>query len=136
MIRAVLASILLLTLIATPAKAAGAWRAKECRYQYVDGRRGWSQWEVKLTIECASQKFSVDTSTALYIADRESNFDQYATNPYSGACGPYQHLPAYFPERLRAVPQGLKPFGGSCYNARDNVLAALWMARSGWGPWS
>jgi hypothetical protein len=132
---AVLAISFALTL--TPAHAGiTTWRDTECRYQYLDGHRGWSTWEVKKTIECATQKWGVSTSTALYVADRESHFGQYATNATSGACGVFQHLPRYFPSRLASVKETFGPFGGSCYNARDNVLAAIWLARSGWSPWS
>ena len=121
----------------TPAHAGiTTWRDTECRYQYLDGHRGWSTWEVKKTIECSTRRWGVSTDTALYIADRESNFEQNATNSYSGACGVYQHIPRYFPGRLDAVPDWFGPFGGSCYNARDNVLAAIWMARNGWSAWS
>jgi len=115
------------------------WRDTECRYQYLDGHRGWSTWEVKKTIVCATERWGVSTSTALYVADRESNFGQYATNRYSGACGVFQHMPAYWPGRVATVASArplLEPIGTSCYNARSNVLAAIWMARNGWGAWS
>src|SRR4029077_1683966 len=115
------------------------WRDKECRYQYVDGRAGWSVWEVKLTIKCATARFGVSESTAMYVAERESHYGQFATNSWSGAAGVYQHLPRYWDGRVSAIRSSrpiLEPIGSSIYNARSNVLAAIWMARHGWGPWS
>lgn len=120
-----------------PAQAETPWRWNECRFQFLDGRRNFSVEEVKLTIACVADHFGVSRSTAMYIAERESRFGQFATNPTSGACGVFQHIPRYFPGRLVATPDRYKPFGGSCYNARDNVFAALYMAKnSGWSAWS
>lgn len=126
----------LLAATLAPAHAEPGWRLAECRYQFHDGRPGWAAYETKATIRCASERFGVSTSTALYVAWRESHYGQYATNPYSSACGVMQHIPSYFPGRLANVPDSLKPWGSSCYNARSNVLAGLWLARNvGWGPW-
>ena len=128
-----------LTLVLPTAAHATTWRDNECRYQRLDGHMGWSTWEVKKTIRCATQKFSVDTSTALYIADRESHFRASATNSYSGACGIFQNIPSYWPGRLRNFATNrpkFKVLAGSCYDARSNVLASVWMMRSGFGPWS
>lgn len=127
-------------LIPTPvAHAQKSWRWKECRFQYVDGKAGWSQDEVKLTIRCAAERYHVSVTTALYIADRESHFGQYATNPYSGACGVYQHIPTYWPSRLQSLKNmhpATSPMGSSCFDARSNVMVALHMAHhQGWGAW-
>lgn len=115
------------------------WRQTECRFQYNDNHRHWSQDEVKKTITCFAAKFNVSRTYAFYVANRESHFGQFATNPSSGACGVFQHIPTYFPTRLRSVAHHrskFKPFGQSCYNARDNVAAALWVVhQGGWGPW-
>ena len=115
------------------------WRDTECRYQYLDGHRGWSTWEVKRTIVCATERWGVSTSTALYVADRESNFGQYATNRYSGACGVFQNLPQYWPDRVMSLKDDkpwFEPISTSCYDARSNILASLHMAdRYGWGAW-
>lgn len=135
-----LAASLMLALLVPPAHAAdtrNTWRANECRYQYVDGKAGWNVDEVQTTIRCVANRFDVSVVTALYIADRESNYRQFATNSSSGACGIFQHIPTYFPGRLHDVPMKYKVWGPSCYNARSNILAALWMAhRYGWGAWS
>jgi hypothetical protein len=130
-----LITTMMTALTPTTLRAAEDWRARECRYQYADGRTGWTPTEVATTIRCAAPRFGVSTATALAIAWRESHLGQYAVNPSSGACGVFQHIPRYFGARLRAVPSELGPFGHSCFNARDNVLAALWLARGGWGPW-
>lgn len=124
---------------ATPAAAAHSWRWNKCRFQYKDGHRGWSVNESKLTIECVAAKFGVSTSTAMYIADRESHYHATAVNSSSGACGLFQHMPQYFPDRLRTVSHA-KPyyrrFQTWCLNARSNTFAALWMAKKhGWGAW-
>lgn len=124
----------LLATTATPAQA--GWRHTECRYQYLNGHRNWTQHEVRRTIDCATERWGVSRSTAFYVANRESHFGQFARNPYSGACGVFQHIPRYFNGRLHATPNWFKPLGQSCLNARSNVLAAIWMARHGWGPWS
>lgn len=133
------ALILTTTNIGTAHAGITTWRDTECRYQYLDGHRGWSTWEVKRTIVCATDKWGVSTSYALYVADRESNFGQYATNGYTGACGVFQHMPTYWPSRLATLEVAkpkFGPLGTSCFNARSNVLAAIWMARNGWGAWS
>lgn len=121
-----------------PAEAQTRWnRARECRYQGVDGRMGFTRHEAKRTIRCVSHKFDVSTSEALYVADRESDYLEWVTNSSSGACGIFQHIPRYFLGRLRAVPNRYKPFQDSCYNARANIFAALYMAKtSGWGAWT
>jgi hypothetical protein len=134
---ALLCGALLLPTI-NPAQAETGWRKKECRYQYADGRRHWTPTEVRYTIRCAVAKTGVSLSTAMYIAYRESHYGQWATNPSSGACGTFQFYPAStFQGRLGAnVPQWFKPWGTSCYNARSNVLTAIYTARnSGWGAW-
>ena len=131
-----LALILGAATLATPANAEPGWRLTECRFQGHDGRAGWVRYEVKATIRCAAPKFGVSTSTAIYVAGRESGFRQYARNPSSGACGVFQHIPRYFPGRLTNVPTTYKSWGSSCFDARSNILAALKLAQAGWGPWS
>lgn len=136
-------------LVSTPAQAAPVNRWAECRYQYANGKPGWTPYEVARTIDCAAAHFGVSASEAHAVADRESHHGQFSTNPYSYACGVFQHIPRYFRGRLLAVPDWLGPFGhpwsdptvvhgarSRCYNARDNVLAALWMVHtSGWWAW-
>lgn len=75
---------------------------------------------------------------ALYVADRESSFDDEAYNP-SGASGLFQHMARYWRGRARALPLRWFPNRAHVgpFNARANAwAAALMVRRSGWGPWS
>jgi hypothetical protein len=47
------------------------------------------------------------------IAYRESGYDPYAINPYSGACGPFQFLPST-----------AAAYGYTCYDLQDPYIAA------------
>jgi hypothetical protein len=103
--------------------------AKICNY---DWRKG--TWQIKQLIRCAAEYWNVPggQSTALAIADRESQFRPDAYNP-SGCAGIYQHLLRYWPERASAY--GFS--GWSAFNARANIIVTMRMvARAGWGPWS
>jgi len=138
-ITATLLTSLLLGTTWTQAEARPRPRKVYCHYQTADGRRGWSPYDVRLTIRCAANKYDdVSVAHALYVADRESNFIATATNSSSGACGIMQHLPTYWPGR-RASYLRVHPYwslGASCYNARSNVVAAMWMVHKyGWSPW-
>lgn len=133
-----LASLVLVAVLVGGAPAHAGWRHDRCRYQSVEVGK-WTPDEVRWTIRCAADHFGVSADTALYVAQRESNLEWWATNRYSGACGIYQHLPRYWPSRYEsflARRPGLAPVRPSCYNARSNVLVALNMAASSWGPWS
>jgi hypothetical protein len=114
-------------------------RLSHCRYGSLDGNwKVWGTREVKRTIECAAQKFPTSLSTALYVADRESGFYARAVNPSSGTCGIFQHMPQYWPGRVAAFRHAHPAIkiSPSCFNARSNVLVAIWMAHTGgWGPW-
>lgn len=120
-----------------PAEAQG--RNHYCRFQRADGRWGWSDYDVKVTIRCAARKYGVSLDTALYIANRESNFDERALNRYSGCAGIYQHVQSYWAGR-RATFLNLHPYwklAPSVFNPRSNVLVSIDMVRrGGWGPWS
>jgi hypothetical protein len=131
------ALILILTLTVLPATIAEAAvphearrvSAKICDY---DWRQG--SWQVRQLIRCAASHWSVPggAQTALYIADRESNFEPGAYNP-SGAAGIYQHLLSYWPGR--ATTFGFH--GWSAFNARANIIVTMKMVHhGGWGPWS
>ena len=90
---------------------------------------------VKSIIRCSVQKYPVSggVGKAFYIADRESHFHYWARNSSSGACGVYQHMPRYWPERWRTYGNGTV---NDCYNGRSNVIVSIRMAhRGGWGPW-
>ena len=76
-----------------------------CRFQHMDGHDGWNVTEVKRTIRCAVNRWPVPGGLdhAMYIADRESNFQQYATNP-SGCRGIYQWLDSTWASVLDDFP--------------------------------
>jgi hypothetical protein len=134
--RILAALILTATLVmlqATTADAApletGRVSARVCDY---DWRQG--PWHVRQLIRCAATRWSVPGGAlmALYVADRESNYDPQAYNP-SGAAGIYQHLLSYWPGR--ATTYGFH--GWSAFNARANIIVTMKMVHgSGWGPWS
>lgn len=122
------------------AMAAPKDRSRECRYQTLDGHRGWTPHEARLTIRCLAPRFAgVTASKALAIADRESGDQATAVNTSSGACGLFQHLPRYWPGRLVKVREArprLLDIPESCLNARSNTLAAFRMvAADGWSAW-
>jgi hypothetical protein len=88
---------------------------------------------VKSLIRCAAPKLGLSTSKALQVAWRESRYHPGARNNSSGTCGVFQHMPRYWPERVRRWYWGTDP---SCYDGRTNVLVSLRMVRSGgWSPW-
>jgi hypothetical protein len=92
-----------------------------------------STWHVKQLIRCAASHHGVSTSTALYVAWRESRYRPSAYNAYGGAAGIYQHLVKYWPGR--AADYGFKNW--SPFNARANIMVTMRMVREyGWDPWS
>jgi hypothetical protein len=103
---------------------------KICRVDWRDGT-----WHVKKLIRCAVHRWSVPggADKALYIANRESNFQPHAYNSYSGASGIYQHLRRYWPGR--ASTYGFH--GWSAFNARANIIVSIRMVHrlGSWQPW-
>jgi hypothetical protein len=101
-----------------------------CRVDWRDGT-----WHVKKLIRCAVHRWSVPGGArkALYIANRESNFQPKAYNSYSGASGIYQHLRRYWPGRASAY--GFH--GWSAFNARANIIVSIRMVHrlDSWQPW-
>jgi hypothetical protein len=88
---------------------------------------------VKRLIRCAAEHHGVSTSTALYIAWRESRYRPSAYNAAGGAAGIYQHLLKYWPDR--AADFGFKDW--SAFNARANIMVTMRMVRQyGWDPWA
>lgn len=123
-----------LVIVAAGSVAQATWRSKECRFQTLDGRSGWTVKEVRRTIYCAAQRFHIDVGMALYVAGKESGFDAEAGDSH---CGIYQHDRGSFGGRLDAA-QAHWPryrwFGRSCENARSNVFAAFHLVKDtgGW----
>lgn len=122
-----------------PTAEAGEWRWNKCRFQTLE-KANWTVFEIKQTIRCAVRHWPVSggVDKAFAIAQRESGFYWHATNSSSGACGIYQHLPQYWPIRIKNFNAKFPHWDGgeSCYNARSNVIVAIWMASTGgWGPW-
>ena len=115
-----------------------SWRWGKCRFQYKDGKKNWSPTEVKLTIKCAEHKFPSSLTTALYIAERESGFRQFAKNPYSSASGVYQFIDSTWSSlRYNHLSKFARRWKlhTSVWDARANVMIAVkWAARSGWCP--
>ena len=99
----------------------------------IDWRKG--EWHVKQLIRCAEDRWHVPggPSMALYVANRESEFQPKAYNGYSGASGIFQHLRRYWPGRADAF--GFN--GWSAFNARANIMVTMRMVhRAGsWSDW-
>jgi hypothetical protein len=117
---------------------ATTWRHKKCRYESLDGKAGFSTWEVKKTIGCVADKLGLSRDYAFLIAGNESGFNEWARNGSSGACGLYQFYPcSKFPTEVAAVPDWWNISGDApWYSARAHALAALYLAkRAGWHPW-
>lgn len=137
-LRRVFVATLILTALTTtfPVATASAVTA-EASYTYtprticpVDWREG--RWAVKKLIRCAANYYGVSVEKALYVANRESNYEPDAYNASSCAKGVFQHLCTYWPGRAHSY--GFK--GWSPYNARANTIVSMKMVRRyGWSPW-
>lgn len=139
--RAVLA---LLTLAMVLPVHAGAFsvehRYVRCRFESLDGHVGWTGWEVRSTIACAVARFPVPGGfgDALYIASRESGLYPKAVSS-TGCCkGIYQHSDCCWASRVASF-RAEHPYyriTANVFNARSNVLVALWLAQKqhGWCP--
>ena len=109
---------------------------RACRFQLSDGKAGWTVEEVRKTVHCSVRRWPVSLDTALYIADRESGFHQYAHNP-SGCSGIYQWAPSTWSSVLTNFPPLYSVLGHGVYNARSNVMYAVKYAHNrNWSPWS
>lgn len=130
---AVLITFTLTVPMIQPATAA-SWRWRECRFQSLDGRWGWTTTEVERTIRCLAPKLGISTSMALMVARHESGLR--ADPPGSVHCGVYQHVRSYFSGRLDGAERrwpGLAWFAQRCETARSNILAAFYLVKiDGW----
>ena len=116
--------------VAAPAVAQGRAAGTPSRICKIDWRDGPRQ--VQRLVRCAARHFRVSVETALYVADRESNFLPQAYNTSSCAKGIFQHLCRYWPDR--SVDFGFR--GWSAFNARANIIVTMKMVRRyGWEPW-
>ena len=131
-------------LVVLPARAADRGPCDEERWLRITPQE-WTSELVKGLIRCAANRFDVDVSTAMRVADCESSF--YAFAHSNGNYGVFQQRGVYWPDRAKAllredwfnkaqwdriedVPQGP-------YIARANVLLSMKMVRNtGWGDWS
>lgn len=112
--------------------------AKVCMFQGMQ-RGKWTNDENVRTIKCFARKFGVSVDQALYVAYRESRYNEWAFNDSSNAAGLYQHLLRYWAARADSYPnwQRWMRIRSDCWcNPRINAFVTVMMVREGgWGPW-
>jgi hypothetical protein len=116
-------------------------RHHHCRYESWNGRRGFSEFEVRLMVVCLVDQFPVagGVPQAIFVIDRESSFACRAQNPYSSARGLFQVVEGTWTSWWSRIHPRLRGWGimnnrGLCRaNATVSIVAAH---RWGWGPWS
>lgn len=94
-------------------------------------------------IRCVFNVFAPSqVSTALYIADRESNFDPFAWNRSSDCRGTFQHMYRYWTGRVDAYlypswfPNARWPRVSAFHERANAIVTAKIVAGHGWGAWS
>lgn len=119
------------------------WEKKECRF----ARNGdWSNSEIRDLIRCAFGKLNASSQVphALYVAERESGFQERAYNATgcngSGCKGLFQHHAAYWPGNFAAYPVMKRRFdvrNPSAFDPRSNTFVTARMVgpNGHWGPW-
>lgn len=93
----------------------------------------------RMMVSCFAKKFGVDPAKARYIANRESNFDEYAWNHSSDCRGLYQHKYYYWSGRVQTAAAKLrhwrvKDWTWSSPRAQAVVTMRM-VSHGGWGPW-
>lgn len=117
------------------------WRWDKCRFRHYEGGMNWTNSEVRMTIQCAVQRWDVPGGlTAAYcIAAHESGYNENNYNPSSGASGVYQFLRSTWSGTVSNQSQIFRRWEmrHSVFNARSNVVAAVRVAHMGsWSPWT
>jgi hypothetical protein len=110
----------------------------ECRFARYDGRKGFTDTEIRKTIRCDVDRWPVPggTDTALRVANCESGFETSTSGSYLGV---YQFAPStWSSNRSRFRALGCRwDLSWSALNGRANVTVAIKVASTtGWGPWS
>lgn len=110
----------------------------ECRFARYDGRRGFTDTEVRKTIRCGVERWPVPggVDAALSVAACESGFETRTGGSYLGV---YQFAPStWASNRARFRTLGRRwDLSWSGLNGRANVTVAIKVASTtGWGPWS
>ena len=138
----ILITLLVAAAVLIPTTEAQAnWRHDRCRYASRDGEAGWSKKEVKLTIACATDHWSVPGGydEAFAVASCESGLDPWAGYPDGHAKGVYQFLDSTWDSVTDRWSGFMERWdlGGSVYNGRSNVLLAIRKAHAdSWSAWS
>ena len=114
-------------------------RATRVRYETLQNPHSTTT-EVRRTIVAAANRFRVSAASMLCLANRESNFDERASNG-GNYLGLFQHSARYWPSRVRWYNHGVgdwlkvKPHA-SAFAMRANSLVSARMIRTGgYGPW-
>jgi hypothetical protein len=129
-------------ILAVATTQAEAINIRRCSFQGLDNGT-WTTREVKRTITCTANRFQVSVEKALYIANRESGYNEWAYN--DGGCGGwdcggvFQHHMLYWAGRADMFPDWQRwwRINSDCWcNPRIQALVTIKMVqRGGWGPW-
>jgi hypothetical protein len=131
-------ALLLIPMSAAVARTNPAKRHMQCRYESWNGKRGFTDEEVRKTIACAVDHFPTSLSTAFYVANRESGYECKAQNPYSSAGGVFQVVDGTWASWWDAHDHRFRGWGlhNNKKLCRSNVMLSIRSAHMwGWGPW-
>jgi hypothetical protein len=132
----------------TATRTSNGWRWDWCKFQSLDGKIGYTDYEVKQVIKCAVKHYPVPSTwvgsglqTALYIANRESGYECHADNPSSSAYGVFQVVQGTWDGWHSRISSdwwhqkwSLNHDRGNC---RVNVMVTIREAHTtqSWAPW-